>query len=349
MNLVKRQGASSLILTMMSWSVLSVLATRVFLEVMGNPIIGGGQWHIAHVLFGGIFMIGAMISVLAFEGTMVRKNMAMVFGIGWGLFIDEIGKYVTSDNNYWFRPAVMIIYISFIILFLIYRYLERLRKRDNRTIFYSVLGQLEELGENDLETTEKKRLEASLTQIIKEDAGNLKIMSKGILEAIKTIRAKSDKGERKLMTMGKKIYSATYRKIFRRKLIMYGLFGYSVYYALDKIIDILRISVTPEKMAMIERFYSDYDFFGKSDIYMIVFKMVFDLMAAIFFLFGARYFWSNKRLRGIRLFKYGLYISILLGSIFRFYFEQFGALVELGLGLIILEMLNQYQREIVAK
>jgi hypothetical protein len=347
MNLVKREGASGLIAAMLVWSVLSVLGTRLFLELTGNPVIGRGHWHIAHVLFGGIFMMGAMISILAFEGTKLRKNMAMLFGIGWGLFVDEVGKYVTMDNNYWFRPAIMIIYMSFVILFLIYRYLERMQSKDNRTVFYSVLGQLEELAENDLEVTEKKRLKMNLQKIIDTDRGKMKLMAMAMMESVSKIRAIGDKKERGLRVIGQKVFTTTYDKLLRRNLVMYGLLAYSVYYAIDKIVDVLRISTSPQKMMMIERFYRDYDFFGKSDVYLIVFKMVFDMVAAILFLAGARYLWSKKRLRGIRFFRYGLYVSILLGSIFKFYFEQLGAVVDVLLGVIMLEVLNEYRRNLV--
>jgi len=33
-------------------------------------------------------------------------------------FIDELGKFITSDNNYFFQPTISLIYIVFIIIFL---------------------------------------------------------------------------------------------------------------------------------------------------------------------------------------------------------------------------------------
>jgi hypothetical protein len=349
-NLVVKEDASESILTVLIWSVASLLSTRLYLKLMNYPEIGGGTWHVSHAAIGGVIMIIGVILMLVFVGKKMKNISLIIFGMGTGLFIDEIGKYLSKDNNYFFRPAIIVMYVFFVCLFLISRYLKRFLPKDNRAIFYSVLNRMEEVANDDLEKNEKKIIEYKLKEIIKtEKTESIKLMADGMLTTLQKIRAKSDKSVRVWRKQISKIFQISYDKFFRRKLIMIGLWGYSIYYAIDKISDILRISTSQQKMMMIEKFYTDFNFFGKSDVYMIVGQMVFDVIASVLFLLGARYFWSKKRLRGIRFFKYGLYVSLLLGSIFRFYFEQFGAISDLVLGIVILEMLNQYRREIVAK
>jgi hypothetical protein len=281
-----RKDASDSILIVLIWSVFSLLATRLYLNLRGYPQIGSGEWHVSHAAIGGVIMIVGITTMLIFVHSKLKKLSLMMFGIGTGLFIDEIGKYLTRDYNYFFRPAIIFMYIFFVSLFLIYRNLRKYEKvKSNGKINAAVL----------------------------------------------------------------RVSQISYKKVFRRKMVMVGLWAYSIYYAIDKILDIFRISTSTQKMMMIQKFYQDYDLFGKSDVYMIILKMIIDLISAVLLLIGARYFWSKKRLRGIRFFKYGIYSSILLGSIFRFYFEQFGGIMELMVGIIILEMLSQYRREIVAK
>jgi hypothetical protein len=177
----------------------------------------------------------------------------------------------------------------------------------------------------------------------------MRTLALGISEAVGKIEPVIDRNKSGLPVLFKKLFKISYDRVFGRKVVMYGLWIYSVFYAGDKIIDILRITASSQKMMMIQRFYEDYNFFGRSDIYMIVFKMVFDMAAAILFLIGARYFWSKKRNRGIRCFRYGLYVSIFFVSIFRFYFEQFAAIYELVISVMLLELLNQYQRDMAVK
>jgi len=50
-----------------------------------------------------------------------------VGGVGFGAFIDELGKFITSANDYFFRPAVAVIYVVFVLVFLATRAISRSR------------------------------------------------------------------------------------------------------------------------------------------------------------------------------------------------------------------------------
>jgi len=101
------------------FAIATILVTRGFLALMGWPQLGGGGLHIAHMLWGGLGMLVALILLFSFWSPALRNGAAVVGGIGFGLFIDELGKFITSDNNYFFQPTIAVIYVVFILLFVV--------------------------------------------------------------------------------------------------------------------------------------------------------------------------------------------------------------------------------------
>ena len=115
--------------TILVSSVTSFLGIRWFLALTGYPQVGSGGIHVAHMLWGGLLMLLAVMLLLAYLDRPVRHVAAVIAGLGFGTFIDEIGKFVTSDNNYFYRPAIALIYGVFIVAFLVGRTLTGEQRR----------------------------------------------------------------------------------------------------------------------------------------------------------------------------------------------------------------------------
>lgn len=102
--------------------VVTILVTRAFLAASGYPQIGNDSLHVAHVLWGGALLtLGFLILLLSDRPN--KLFAALLGGIGFGLFIDEVGKFVTQDNNYFYEPAAAIIYLSFLGIWFVSRLL----------------------------------------------------------------------------------------------------------------------------------------------------------------------------------------------------------------------------------
>jgi len=124
-------------------AVVSVLAIRWALTITGFPRLGGGGLHIAHMLWGGGLMLVAILLMLAYLDRSIQHAAAVIAGLGFGTFIDEIGKFITADNDYFFRPAVALIYVVFVIVFLVARGLVGERRLSQREAMANVLDLLE--------------------------------------------------------------------------------------------------------------------------------------------------------------------------------------------------------------
>ncbi len=73
-------------------------------------------------------MVVALVVVFSFLGALPRMVAVVAGGIGFGLFLDEVGKFVTQTNDYFFQPSVAIMYVVVVALLLVNRWIH-----DNRT------------------------------------------------------------------------------------------------------------------------------------------------------------------------------------------------------------------------
>jgi hypothetical protein len=106
-------------------AVASVIGNRVFLIITGYPQLGNGTLHISHAIWGALMMAIAIVFAISFLAPNNRTFIAFIGGCGFGWFIDELGKFITRDVDYFFKPTIALIYFVFIAMYLVFRGIER--------------------------------------------------------------------------------------------------------------------------------------------------------------------------------------------------------------------------------
>lgn len=165
-NPVKRSTADSFLLVLMAAFGITVISVRVYLEFTGYPQVGDSTYHIAHLLWGGLLLFVALILIVLFANSWLLWLGAALGGAGMGLFIDEVGKFITQTNDYFFPLAFPIIYAFLLICVWLYLRVRRTQPTDARTLLYHALDDLKQVLDNDLDPFEHAELQATLQKAL---------------------------------------------------------------------------------------------------------------------------------------------------------------------------------------
>ena len=322
-------------------AVSAVLGIRLFLHMTGYPQVGNGTLHIAHMLWGGLLMLASLIMLFSFIGKRIELWAAILGGAGFGTFIDEVGKFVTKDNDYFFEPSVAIMYVVIVLIILALHMIRFGWTFTRSEYLVNALKGLEEVALSDLDEDEKKTV---LLYLDRSDPGNpLTPAVRDLITSAEPLPNHSPGLYRRL----KDRFGGFYERIagtavFRRALVVFFLlqmvatFGYvlflTLYYGFG-----LGSNLS---FGALERINLDVDTLSFVDIA----RLLSSALSGVFVFLGV-YYMRRSRLKAYMMFERALLVSILLTYVFIFYKEQFAALTGLFFNLVILVGLRMLIRQ----
>ncbi|MFG3301409.1 hypothetical protein [Micromonospora chersina] len=303
--------------------VVTVLVTRAYLQATGYPRLGGGGLHIAHVLWGGLLMTAGLGVGLVFLGSAARILGAILGGMGFGLFIDEVGKFVTAGTDYFYAPAASIIYVAFALLVVLTQAL-RGRTRlspPERTAnaLYTVVG--------GLTTGLTARRRAAVLRLVRDSGPDVEEAVARLLDAVPRREPPAPRFWQPWLLRARRaaVWVATHRWVVA--VVVLYLVGEPFVVVLRVLLD----AITGE--------LPDQQEWGA-----VLGVSVSALITAVLSIRGALLLPSDQ-VRAFRLFKLALLVDLLFGQIFSFTVNQFGAVFALGVDLFLLAVVTaEYRR-----
>lgn len=303
-------------------AVTSILGIRAYLELTGYPKIGGESLHIAHMLWGGLLMLVALWMLLFHVGRRVRPVAAIVGGLGFGTFIDEVGKFVTHDHDYFFEPAVAIIYATLLTGYVVARLLEQRWRPAPADHLATALRDLEESLLEDLDEKEKRRI---LERLDGADPSHpLTRAVRAFVEDVDLV----DGGSPPALARLSRWTIARYRSVARSPWFVRGTIAFFV----------LQLGV---KLAFAGRLATrawqgvESPFSVLPDSIAAWGLAISSTLSALFVAAGIRALLANSRARALHRFQASILVTLLVGQVFQFHLEQWSALTGLGLQLVL--------------
>ena len=160
--IVERDEAETYLLLSLVSFAATVIGVRFFLQVTGYPQVGGSTFHIAHLLWGGLALFIAVLLILILDNPRALKVAAILSGIGIGLFIDEVGKFITQSNDYFFPAAAPIIYGFFLLTVVLYLIIRKPEPGYPPRAMVRALEDLQDVIYKEFETEDLEQLHARL-------------------------------------------------------------------------------------------------------------------------------------------------------------------------------------------
>lgn len=334
---VKRQGAETyLLLTLLSFAA-SVALTRLFLEITGYPQLGGGELHIAHVLWGGLLLFAAALLPLILANRWVYLLGGLLAGTGVGLFIDEVGKFITQSNNYFYPGAAPIIYAFFLVTVLVYLRIRRNPPSQPRAQLYQALDELQEVLDHDLDPQEHLRLRARLQSIALDadhpDQARLAGVLLEYLNHQELYLAPELPGFWRRWLLRWQAFEQHYvRRTSLRAVLVGGLGGLAV-------VSILQVS----RFAA-ARLSPEITIPGPAGPYWFAARLLFEAAVALMLVGGTILLLLRQVERGLQISYFALLLSLTTVNLLVFYFDQFSTILPASIQFLLLLAVIYYRR-----
>ncbi|MBN2335151.1 hypothetical protein JXL21_06285 [Candidatus Bathyarchaeota archaeon] len=351
---VKRNRVETYLQLMLLSFAASVCVTRMILELTGYPQLGNSTLHIAHVLYGGVLLFAGSLLPIIYANRWALTWGAILSGLGIGLFIDEVGKFITQSNDYFYPAAAPIIYAFFLVTTLLYLKIRKEPTLDARGELYAVLDTLGEVLDHSLEPEEHEDMRLRLGRILeKTSSPSLRSLAVELMDFIEsdTLQVAPEKPnlfdrvidacnmvERRYCTRG------SVKAFLVISLILLGIPSFLRFIDYNDIAGDTQLR--EEYLAAV---VSDLPSASHNAMFWATMHIVLDGAVGLALALSASMLFLRRDRWGVELGSAALLVSLLALNVLLFYIEQFSTVVTAVYQYATLQGLYYYQRKHAVK
>ncbi len=347
---VKRYRSERYVLVSLVAFALTVVVLRGVLKLAGYPQIGSDSIHIAHVLWGGLALFGGALLLLVFANRWALGVGAVLCGAGVGLFIDEVGKFITQSNDYFTPAAAPIIYALFLATVLVYLRVRRPPARDVRGEMYRALEQMcgvldHEMSRHDLHVLHRRLL---LLQASTEDEGVCRLAT-AMLAFIESQRprivepqpGRTERLLTRVQACGRRVF--TRRRL--RAFLVFALVAFGLWAVLDMaLLAFLAIDPAASSTEFLRSLVSPGELAALGDKIWFSVRAVLEGGVGVALVVGGLLIGLRRETRGLGVALAGLLVALTVVDLLVFYQDQVKALIEIALQYVLLVAAFSYRR-----
>jgi len=346
---VRREHAATSVQLMLLSFAASVGATRLILELTGYPRLASGELHIAHVLWGGLLLFGAALLPILFANRWVYTAGSLMAGVGAGLFMDEVGKFITQSNDYFYPAAAPIIYAFFLLTVLLYLEVRRTRPRETRTELYMALEGLEEVLDRDLEAHERAALEARLRGVAETaEAPEMARLAGALVEYLRSdaVRlAEDDPGWFEVLSRRWADWEARWLTRRRARAVLAGGVAALGAMGVARSLPMWTAASHPERIAaLLSPLVAAGRIGGGRALAWFEAWLVLEGVVGLILIVAAVALFARKEQAAIAAGRLGLMLALTVVDLMVFYFDQFSAIVLAAVQFMVLIGLHAFRR-----
>jgi hypothetical protein len=289
------------------------------------------------VLWGGVILYIAAILPLIYLNPQLQIVGAVLSGVGVGLFIDEVGKFITRQYDYFFPAAAPIMYVFFLLVLILVIMIRRPEVSDGRAELVRTLEIVREQLYRPLDHLEREHIERDMSWVMETDSNIFhKDMARQLLELVHSDpRTVPDKPPTWWMRIAAHFDMwLTERRL--RWILQVGLVFLGMVNLKNPLQVWLSQSIPNSALVAFLDAHAGRHIEAIDAPFLFNTRLIMEVLAGLLLLVSAVFLLAGKKRPAINLGLFSLLFSLAVLDMLLFYFEQFSTILIVGFQFIVL-------------